>query len=293
MGKEKYLHSTNLNTGSDFPYLAMYCKDGLSVPRTPGFHVMHWHEDLQFILATEGTVDITFLDADATLKKGEGIFLNRNVVHFVDGKMGNSYYSFLVPEDLVTFGASGAAVRCVKEITESSVVRFVHLKPAVPWQKAILTLLAELSDLKSEDAHYEYHVLVLLSRIWLMLADNIKSSGARRPSETSRRMQVFLSYIAEHFGEEMSLKDLAESASVSKSECLRCFKASLGETPYSYLITYRLEKAGEMLSATELPVADIALMCGFSHPSHFGRLFRLSTGLTPSRYRKLSRGERS
>ena len=43
------LNSVNLNAGQDFPYLCMDVENGKSVPEPPGFHVMHWHEDLSLI----------------------------------------------------------------------------------------------------------------------------------------------------------------------------------------------------------------------------------------------------
>ena len=56
-------------------------------------------------------------------------------------------------------------------------------------------------------------------------------------------MHIFLNYIKEHYTEAITLGDLAQSARVSKSECLRCFKLSMQDTPYHYLLEYRLQAA--------------------------------------------------
>ena len=47
--QNEFLHSVNLNAGSAFPYLVLEVVDDQSYPGNPGFQVMHWHEDLQFI----------------------------------------------------------------------------------------------------------------------------------------------------------------------------------------------------------------------------------------------------
>lgn len=47
--KNNYINSVNLNINSDFPYLVLDVINDIAYPRNPGFQVMHWHEDLQFI----------------------------------------------------------------------------------------------------------------------------------------------------------------------------------------------------------------------------------------------------
>ena len=99
------------------------------------------------------------------------------------------------------------------------------------------------------------------------------------------RMQKFLQYINEHYGEDVSLDKLAGSANVSKSECLRCFKTSMQTTPYKYLTEYRLSKAAELLKNSDEPIGNIADSVGFRQVSHFGKCFKEKTGLSPREYR--------
>lgn len=102
------------------------------------------------------------------------------------------------------------------------------------------------------------------------------------------RMQKFLQYISEHYGEDISLDGLAARANVSKSECLRCFKASMQTTPYKYLTEYRLAKAAELLRSTDEPIGHIADSVGFHQISHFGKCFKEKTGLYRGRIERIS-----
>ena len=77
----------------------------------------------------------------------------------------------------------------------------------------------------------------------------------------------------------------ARAASLSVSECLRCFHAGLGTTPYRYLMDVRLERAARLLVETDLPVATVATRVGFRDASYFARQFRRCTGLSPRQYR--------
>ena len=56
--QNNYINSVNLNADSDFPYLVLDVVGDQSYPRNPGFQVMHWHEDLQFIYVLDGEIEI-------------------------------------------------------------------------------------------------------------------------------------------------------------------------------------------------------------------------------------------
>ena len=99
-------------------------------------------------------------------------------------------------------------------------------------------------------------------------------------------MQRFLAYVEKHYAEEISLDRLAESANVSKSECLRCFRSSMQTTPYKYLMEYRLSRAAILLQETDEPIGEIAFRTGFHQASYFGKCFREKTGFSPRDYRR-------
>lgn len=94
-----------------------------------------------------------------------------------------------------------------------------------------------------------------------------------------------LTFIKRHFGEELSVRDIADSASISESECLRCFRKILDTSPIAYLKTYRLQRAAELLETTSRKVSDIAAQCGFGEMSYFAKSFREIYRCTPSQYR--------
>lgn len=98
-----FINSVNLNIHTDFPYLILNVKNDVAVPRNPGFHVMHWHEDLQFIYVLEGMVRMQTLEENVLLHAGEGIFINKNVVHLVEKIEECCYKSFLFPDYFVSF----------------------------------------------------------------------------------------------------------------------------------------------------------------------------------------------
>lgn len=292
--KEKYLNSVNLYVDTDFPYLVLDVVNDKSYPHNPGFQVMHWHEDLQFIYVLSGAVCVKTLDNAVPVRAGEGIFINKNVIHFVR-RMGECHYnSFIFPAQFLEFSAGyactvhGPAKRFVDDVVENEQFPLFHFTGGEEWQEKALLLLRRLSELeKKKTEFYVYEVLVLLAALWLAMRKNILLPPKQQENTVSVRMQKFLRCIERHYPEDLTLEAIAESACVSKSECLRCFHLTLQTTPYKYLMEYRLSKAAELLKKTEQSVSEISSCVGFHQVSHFGKCFKEKTGCSPKEYRKV------
>ena len=287
--RQNYIHSVNLNQDTNFPYLVLQVEGGSSVPRNPGFQVMHWHEDLQFIYLLAGKLDVITLETSLSLHEGEGVFLNKNVVHMVKGAGDCRYNSFIFPEKFLKFYPGSQAAAVVERLTEAKNFPVFPIHDCMG-NAAVLAALQRLSALELEQHKtplYPYAVLTALCTLWLELCRVADIPGkAPEKSATGERMTAFLRYIEQHYQEPITLEALAESAHVSKSECLRCFKAALQTAPYQYLMEYRLAKAAEQLRSTDTPIGEIAAGVGFGQPSHFGKCFREKTGMTPREYRR-------
>ena len=287
MKQQDYIHSINLNQNTDFPYLVLNVIDNNSYPQNPGFQVMHWHEDLQFIYVLSGAIEVATLETRISLHTGEGIFINKNVVHLVKKSGSCHYNSFIFPDYFLKFYFGSPAGNIVERLMENKSLPVFPMKNRENC-KDVLNALKKLSDLEQQKTSlYAYEVLTTLCGLWLELCRIVtlpQTSFSENVTET--RMTIFLRYIEQHYPEPISLDMLAKSANVSKSECLRCFKASLQTAPYQYLMEYRLSKAAELLRNTDMPISEIAVSVGFGQTSHFGKCFRDKTGMSPSGYRK-------
>ena len=83
----------------------------------------------------------------------------------------------------------------------------------------------------------------------------------------------------------VDITELAASLGFSASHFFRMFRKSFGMTPHSYVMRRRLSLAQELLTNTDLGLAEIALKAGFSDQSHFCRSFHRFTGLPPRAFR--------
>ena len=93
------------------------------------------------------------------------------------------------------------------------------------------------------------------------------------------------------YGSPLDVAALARAALMSTAHFSRQFRATYGETPYSYLMTRRIERATALLRDTDLPVTDIALQTGWTSLGTFGRIFRDITGASPGELRSHARSQ--
>ena len=102
---------------------------------------------------------------------------------------------------------------------------------------------------------------------------------------SGQRLRRVLAFVADNYGRDLSLNELATEVGMSTFHFAREFKRATGTTPHQHLIKFRVEHAKALLAEGKMPLAEVGLRSGFSHQSHFTRLFRKLTGTTPQSYR--------
>jgi AraC family transcriptional regulator len=105
-------------------------------------------------------------------------------------------------------------------------------------------------------------------------------------SFTAQHYKQILDYIAVNYGDNILLEHLAEKAELSPSHFSRLFKQTIGQSPYQFLMTYRVEQAKKMLDRSHTLMVDIAFNCGFSDQAHFSRVFKKLVGVAPKQYQR-------
>jgi AraC-like DNA-binding protein len=85
--------------------------------------------------------------------------------------------------------------------------------------------------------------------------------------------------------EPLGVQDLARAAGLSRAHFSREFRRAFGESPHSYLLTRRLERAAALLRSTDRSVADICFSVGLRSVGSFTTSFTRTYGLSPTAYR--------
>lgn len=95
-----------------------------------------------------------------------------------------------------------------------------------------------------------------------------------------------LDYVAEHYMEEIKIRNMAEACSMSESHFRRIFEEGMNMRPGDYINLVRIQSARELLKKTEKSMEEVAAASGFTSISAFNRNFRKILNISPYQWKK-------
>ncbi|MCD8077201.1 MAG: response regulator [Lachnospiraceae bacterium] len=108
-----------------------------------------------------------------------------------------------------------------------------------------------------------------------------------RESEEKLPIRLAKAYLAEHYGEAVTLEQTAEQVGLSPAYFSTQFRQMEGRTFSDYLTSVRMEAARELLATTTMTNYEIASRIGYADEKYFGKVFKKEVGIRPGEYRKL------
>lgn len=254
----------------------------------------HWHEELEAAVVTEGESLVTIGSEAFIAAKGEGFFVNSGVLHSCVAKDSAScrFHSLVFHSRLV--GSSLDSVyyqKYVLPVLRAKNLLGMRLVPDGDWQEEALgNIESAWESIVNETEDFEIKARHELSRFLALLSRHLPVNPGKSPwdKKDEERIKKMLQFIGEEYAEDLRTEDIAASAAVSESECLRCFKKTIGKTPIQFLKEYRLERASELLLSSSSSVGDIAYSTGFQDVSYFIKSFKALKGCTPKVFREES-----
>lgn len=256
----------------------------------------HWHEEFELLLVTKGVIECHALHKNGTnikqqIKAGEGAFFNTKALHHMQSLTpGTESRTFSFAENFFNFQPSGSIYRNIVQPISQSPLPGVFLTQGLSAGRKLLTKLQELYAIEITDSRWELYCIETICCAWRHLLTlfshaekTVATSSTNEIQET--RLWNMLSFIHENYDQDITVSDICNAASISKSECFRCFESVIGQTPIDYLTDYRMGRAASLLIATNRPVSAIAAECGFNSASYFGSVFRKKFNISPGQYR--------
>lgn len=133
----------------------------------------------------------------------------------------------------------------------------------------------------------EYEIVLLINQMIFQLMKTIHLPKTDIQSEQNLSIQKCLSFIHQHYQDDIKLEEIASYGNVSVGYCGRLFKKILKTSPYEYLIDYRIKKSLELLTSQNYTISQIATLVGFNSVSHYIQCFKKKLSITPKKYQKL------
>ncbi len=252
----------------------------------------HWHNEWECAVVAQGRAEVAVGTEHFTAEAGEGYFIHAGVLHSMCAAGdGACRLQAVVFHPSLVGGSPGSVFdrQYVQPLLARGSPPCVRLRRGEAWQAAALDeIAAAWHSCARETAGYELAVRAALSR----LAFQLTLRGPAAPPPTARslretaRMKAMLRYIEQNLDAPLDTAAIAASAAVSESECLRCFRRTIGLPPVQYVRQLRIRRAAALLRETDLSVSEIGARCGFPDASYFAKTFRALTGRSPGAYRR-------
>ena len=136
----------------------------------------------------------------------------------------------------------------------------------------------------------EEYPLRAVGHMYLMMDSLIRTSSFRRKTDLDLKCERYVKravhYIEQNYFRPISVEELARKCWLDRSYFGKVFKSVMGQSPQSFLISFRMEKAAEELMAGDSPIGDVGAAVGYPNQLNFSRAFKGVYGISPREYRQ-------
>lgn len=119
-----------------------------------------------------------------------------------------------------------------------------------------------------------------------MMEDTPKKSTSFEIDNSLKYLRNVIQYISQKYSEPIRIGEIAKHCGLDRSYLSKLFKNATDMTPQEYLLSFRMNKAKELLKDSSISVQNVAYSVGYNDPFSFSKFFKRETGLSPSEYRK-------
>ncbi len=295
----KNIHSIAFYTGSkeellpgfekDFPYIASRAELDKYIGR---YVPWHWHKAVELFYMESGSIEYDTPGGKRLFPAGSGGLVNSNVLHMtkaVSQREKNIQLLHIFDVSLLA-GEQGSRIeqKYFAPVTTAPQIKIIPFYPGNAAEEKILKRIAASFCLSGGEFGYEIKLREALTEIWLMLFEQSRPMHEKegKYNKGNDQIKLMMIYVHEHYGEKISVPELAAAAYLSERECYRVFQECLHMTPIEYIKAYRLQAACQMLAKGQKSVTVISHDCGLGSSSYFGKVFREYAHCSPTEYRR-------
>jgi AraC-like DNA-binding protein len=250
---------------------------------------MHWHTDIEIIMALENNYTIVIDKTKYVINQGDIIIIPSGEIHELFAPPSGKRIIILVDNSILS------SMNGLESISSSFYPCIIVRADSDSCHKQLVDILKKITE------EYFHRVLLCQASIYslfisffVIIGRNcIKRDRTHYSAKRNKQHQYidkFLNvckYINEHCTEEITVEKLAAMAGFSKYHFSRLFYEFSGVSYYEYLMKRRIMHAESLLSDPNLTIVEVAMQSGFNSLATFNRNFRTIKKCTPSAYRSM------
>ena len=247
----------------------------------------HFHGEYEIYYLLSGSRYYFIQDNTYYIRAGDLVLIDRNQIHRTLETMENTHERILIQAGVhMLQDMDGSWRSLLRELFEggSMILSFDERG-----QTAVRAIADEiLAEIRQQRAGFPIVVKGLIAQL---LAFALRNKEQRKDAEDSlksanKRVFEILDYLNQEYAGPLTLSGVAQQFYISKFYLSHAFKDVTGFTFVEYLNHVRIKEAQRLLTKTSLPVARISEQSGFESVTHFGRVFKKISKMSPLQYRK-------
>lgn len=239
--------------------------------------IPHTHPFTELFYVTKGSGEFQIKDQTFNIQADDLILVNPHISHTERSTNKDFEYIVLGIENFIFSESTDD-----EQERDFSIYNYENNKHEV-----LFYLKTILLEIPRQNEYSEKTIDYLLKVLILNLLKNTSSTiYLTSKLDASKECQTVQRYIKKHFKENISLDTLSELVFLNKYYLAHAFKKYHQISPIQYQIHLRIKEAKNLLSTTNLGIADISNSLGFSSQSYFSQAFKKEMGITPNQYRK-------
>ena len=221
---------------------------------------------------------------------------NVEIIKAVNGREAVKFYEEkqcrIALLDIEMPGINGLdAAEEIRKLDKNAVIIFITAFDEFSYAKRAITVRALEYLLKPVSE--EELVTNLEQAIWMAERAEERKSVFNPDLQESHYENIKMNAVADnirefirlHYKEDISLQDVAGSMNYSEAYFCKIFKQCFDKSFLVYLTEYRVEKAKALLADMKTNIKDVSAEVGYRDSNYFARVFKRSTGITPTEYR--------
>lgn len=245
---------------------------------------LHFHPEMEILVAKKGTLTLRFEERACEIREGEGIFVGGSKLHAIYGKKGEEKAFTAVVFSAKWLAAEGERIyaKYIEPIQRGEIIL-----PECMEEKQVKMIERMAVAMKKQEYGYEMAVKAEILNIFSqMLVHASKTTEIKPHSYRYDGVKLAIAYMETHYMEEITLRQLADVAGWNREYFCRVFSEMAGETAFTYLNRFRIQKSMEYLKNTNKSIQEISELTGFRSVSYYSKTFFRFQGILPSKIRK-------
>ncbi len=265
---------------------------GTKIPEYYTVYPVHWHEEMEIVVAVSGSCLYNVDFKQYEVKEGDILIIPPASLHSFERQGEESFIGFVILFHAAMINNNTLDICSAKYITpifnnEMYLPCFIpsdseHNQPLHAIIREILK-----SHFEKNEGYELLMKISLMKFIYYFIGNHLWLKGEQRIStdRSTLQMKKIIHYIEEHYNEKITLETLADHAGLSQYHLAHTFKKCTGQSPIEFINHYRLSMAAARLIETDEQIIEIAIDTGFNNISYFNRIFKKRFGVTPKEYR--------